>query len=74
MRNQYINIVSSATSKDFWLNLLSFYRPQEKIYKKIILGGTERVIYKRYKQTLSLMETGTFWRLREAFDDICLDF
>lgn len=75
MRKQYINIVSSATSKDFWLNLLSFYTQQEKkIYKRVILGGTERVIYKVYKQILSLMETGRFWRLGEIFDDIFLDF
>lgn len=75
MRKQYINIVSSATSKDFWLNLLSFYTQQDKkIYKRVILGGTERVIYKVYKQILSLMETGRFWRLGEIFDDICLDF
>lgn len=74
MRNQYINIVSSATSKDFWLNPLSFYMQQEKIYKKVIMGGTGRVIYIVYKQTLSLMETGRFWRPREVFGDICLDF
>lgn len=38
MRNQYINIVSSATSKDFWLNLLSFYRQQEKNIQKSNTG------------------------------------